>query len=146
MKMPYFGKREELFRWLDHYAAERKEELNRQQLGQSLGLPKAYLLETAADGTEAQSRVMSFLDGPAEETENPYRENDPVKPAICVKEYKSHITVRRQIWVLYGSHKDPAGKTSWCLRGAKFYRNRGQKSPMEYLSQSFCFEDLHEQE
>ncbi len=144
MKIPYFSEREELFRWLDHYAAERKEELDRQQLGQSLGLPKAYLLESAADGTEAQSRVMSFLDGPAEEAENPYRENDPVKPAVCVKGYKSHTTMRSRMWVLYGPYKDSGRKNLQYLEGDRSYQNIGKIFPMECLS--YYFKDLPKQE
>ena len=70
--IPYFAYRGELFRWLDRYAAERKEELDHQRLSPTLGLPKAYLLETAADGSEAQSRALSSLPWPAQPTEDPH--------------------------------------------------------------------------
>ena len=59
--IPYLPSRDQLFRWLDSYAAERKEELDRQRLSQSLGLPKAYLLETAANGTAAQGKALPAL-------------------------------------------------------------------------------------
>ncbi len=68
---PRFSNRDALFRWLDRYTAERKEELDRQRLSPHLGLPKAYLLETAADGSEAQSRALASLPWPVRPTEDP---------------------------------------------------------------------------
>ena len=59
--IPYFAHRDQLFGWLDAYAADRKEELDRQHLEKSLGLPKAYLLETAADGSQAQQKALPAL-------------------------------------------------------------------------------------
>ncbi len=68
---PHFNYRDELFRWLDRYTAERKEELDRHRLSQTLGLPKAYLLETAANGSEGQSRALCSLPWSVQPTEDP---------------------------------------------------------------------------
>ena len=59
--IPYFPSPDKLFNWLDAYAAERKEELDQQQLSRSLGLPKAYLLETAATGSLAEEKALPAL-------------------------------------------------------------------------------------
>lgn len=57
----YFAHRDELFRWLDGYAAERKKELDEQRLTHALGLPKAYLLETAGNNSPATAKALASL-------------------------------------------------------------------------------------
>jgi hypothetical protein len=53
MSIPSFRSRQELFDFLDGYARERKEEIDRWQLGKHKGLIKSYVLETAPpDGSD----------------------------------------------------------------------------------------------
>ena len=94
--IPYLPAREQLFRWLDGYAAERKEELERQRLGQSLGLPKAYLLETAVNGSAAQEKALPALPWevqPAEEDGLFYLQNDKGLWAVLERLSSRHFAL-----------------------------------------------------
>jgi hypothetical protein len=61
MPTPSFRSRQELFDFLDNYARERKEEIDRWQLGKDKGLIKSYVLETAPPSGAAQADIAATL-------------------------------------------------------------------------------------
>jgi len=61
MSIPDFGSRQELFDFLDDYARERKEEIDRWQLGKDKGLIKSYILETAPPNGSAQTDIAAIF-------------------------------------------------------------------------------------
>jgi len=61
MPIPSFKSRQELFDFLDDYARERKEEIDRWQLGKDKGLIKSYVLETAPPNGSAQADIAATL-------------------------------------------------------------------------------------
>ncbi len=58
-----FQSREQVFDFLDDYARQRKEEIDRRQLGPGQGLIKSYLLETLPDGIDDPAAVVDWLHG-----------------------------------------------------------------------------------
>jgi len=61
MALPAFRSRQELFDFLDDYARERKEEIDRWQLGKEKGLIKSYVLETAPPNGSAPADIAAIL-------------------------------------------------------------------------------------
>ncbi len=61
MPIPGFRSRQELFDFLDDYARERKEEIDRWQLGKRKGLIKSYVLETAPPDGSGQIDIAATL-------------------------------------------------------------------------------------
>jgi hypothetical protein len=61
MPIPSFRSRQDLFDFLDDYARERKEEIDRWQLGKDKGLIKSYVLETAPPNGAEQPDIATTL-------------------------------------------------------------------------------------
>jgi len=60
----HFTSREKVFDFLDDYACQRKEEIDRRQLGQDQGLIKSYLMETLPTNGDAVMDIPVILRGP----------------------------------------------------------------------------------
>jgi len=63
MNTLHFTSREKAFDFLDDYASQRKEEIDRRQLGKGQGLIKSYLLETLPDNGRASMDIPAILHG-----------------------------------------------------------------------------------
>ena len=63
MNTPHFTSREQVFDFLDDYASQRKEEIDRRQLGKDQGLIKSYQIETLPGNDNLMVDVPAVLRG-----------------------------------------------------------------------------------